>query len=26
VKLRDEVIAMGILPPIAQWKSINPNL
>jgi len=26
VKLRDEVIAMGILPPIDQWKAINPNL
>lgn len=26
VKLRDEVIGMGILPPIAQWKAINPNL
>ena len=26
VKLRDEVIAMGILPPLDQWKSINTNL
>lgn len=26
VKLRDEVIGMGILPPVAQWKAINPNL
>ena len=26
VKLRDEVIAMGVLPPLDQWKSLNPNL
>ncbi len=26
VKLRDEVIGMGILPPISEWKKINPNL
>ena len=25
-KLRDEVIAMGILPPIAEWGKYNPNL
>jgi malate dehydrogenase len=25
-KLRDEVIAAGILPPIDQWKTINPYL
>jgi malate dehydrogenase len=25
-KLRDEVIAMGVLPPLAQWTSVNPNL
>jgi malate dehydrogenase len=25
-KLRDEVIAAGILPPISEWRSINPNL
>ena len=24
--LRDETIAMGILPPIAEWSSVNPNL
>lgn len=24
--LRDEVIAMGVMPPIDQWKEINPNL
>lgn len=26
VKLRDEVIAMGVLPPLAQWTMVNPNL
>ncbi len=26
VKLRDEVIAMGIIPAIDQWNSVNPNL
>ena len=25
-KLRDEVIAMGIIPAVDQWKSVNPNL
>ena len=25
-KLRDEVIALGILPPVAEWSKINPNL
>ncbi|MCM1066123.1 MAG: malate dehydrogenase [Muribaculaceae bacterium] len=25
-KLRDEVIAMGVLPPIEKWPDINPNL
>lgn len=25
-KLRDEVIAMGVLPPIADWSKLNPNL
>lgn len=24
--LRDEVIAMGVLPPIQDWSKINPNL
>ena len=24
--LRDEVIEMGVLPPIAEWSKINPNL
>ena len=26
VKLRDEVIAMGVLPPLDQWSAVNPNL
>ncbi len=25
-KLRDEVIAMGVLPPLDQWHTVNPNL
>jgi malate dehydrogenase len=25
-KLRDEVIDMGLLPPLAEWISVNPNL
>ncbi|ATR94368.1 malate dehydrogenase [Porphyromonas gingivalis] len=25
-KLRDEVIAMGIIPAIADWKTVNPKL
>ena len=25
-ELRDEVISMGVLPPIADWSKINPNL
>ena len=25
-KLRDEVIAMGIIPPVEEWRSLNPNL
>lgn len=25
-ELRDEVIGMGILPPVDQWPSVNPNL
>lgn len=24
--LRDEVIAMGVMPPVDQWSKINPNL
>ena len=26
VKLRDEVIAMGVLPPLDQWGQVNPHL
>lgn len=26
VKLRDEVIAMGIIPPVDKWSEVNPNL
>ena len=25
-KLRDEVISLGIIPPISEWATINPNL
>ena len=25
-KLRDEVIDLGVLPPMDDWGSINPNL
>jgi malate dehydrogenase len=25
-KLRDEIIATGLLPPVAEWKGVNPNL
>ena len=25
-KLRDEIIAAGLLPPVAEWRSVNPNL
>lgn len=24
--LRDEVISMGVLPPVADWKKLNPNI
>ena len=24
--LRDQVIEMGIIPPIDQWDTLNPNL
>ena len=24
--LRDEVISLGVLPPISQWHDINPNI
>jgi len=26
VKLRDQVIEMGVLPPVADWSTFNPNL
>lgn len=26
VKMRDEVIAMGVIPAVEDWKTINPNL
>ena len=25
-KLRDEVIEMGVLPPLSEWSTVNPNL
>lgn len=25
-KLRDEVIEMGVLPPVAEWSKLNPNI
>ena len=25
-KLRDEVIAMGVIPPVDKWSELNPNL
>lgn len=24
--MRDEVIAMGVLPPVAEWNALNPNI
>ena len=26
VKMREEVIALGVLPPVEKWSEINPNL
>lgn len=26
VKMRDEVIAMGVIPAVEDWKTVNPNL
>ena len=26
IKLRDEVIEMGVLPPLDEWSKVNPNL
>ena len=25
-KMRDEIIALGIIPAVADWKKENPNL
>ena len=25
-KMRDELVTLGIVPPVSEWKSINPNL
>lgn len=25
-KLRDEIIAAGLLPPVSEWRGVNPNL
>jgi malate dehydrogenase len=25
-RLRDEVVAMGLLPPLKDWSTVNPNL
>lgn len=25
-KLRDEIIGMGIIPPVSEWGNVNPNL
>ena len=25
-ELRDEVIAMGVLPPVSEWNALNPNI
>ena len=25
-KMRDEVVALGIIPPVSEWKTVNPNL
>lgn len=25
-QLRDEVIAMGVIPPVAEWHQLNPNI
>ena len=24
--MRDEIINLGIIPPVAEWKTLNPNL
>ena len=25
-KMRDEIVSLGIVPPVSEWKSLNPNL
>lgn len=25
-KMRDEIVSLGIIPPVEQWKEMNPNL
>ena len=25
-KMRDEIISLGIIPEVAEWKTLNPNL
>ena len=25
-KMRDEIVTLGIVPPVAEWKKMNPNL
>ncbi len=25
-KMRDEVVALGIIPPVSEWSKVNPNL
>jgi len=25
-KMRDEIVSLGIVPPVEEWKSLNPNL
>ena len=25
-KMRDEIVGLGIVPPVNQWKEMNPNL
>ena len=26
VKMREEIVSLGIVPPVADWKKENPNL
>lgn len=25
-KMRDEIVGLGIIPPVKEWKAMNPNL